>query len=271
MGFKETSALNKLVLLLLLSCSAHAFSPWELDPYFELKGKTVAEAPIEKKKHTFSNTQSWDPVLLKHLQLAPQLLPAKYKITIPPPPEIGSERNQRDLEHLKALQEKRTPEDIEVIKSELYTWQFKIGDRVIYKLKDDGYPETAKLLKMIEHDLGLVILGLKKNYNRVRPSFIEKTLKPAIEIPPHPAYPSGHSMQAYTFALIFSELNPQMKSSYMDSAFHIAKHRELAGVHYPSDSLAGFLVARQFVDLLMNSKKFHGQFLKAKKEFIRHP
>ena len=111
-------------------------------------------------------------------------------------------------------------------------------------------------------DLELTMLATKKYYDRVRPSILSKDLfkngiidtelKPWIKIPTHPAYPSGHATQTMYLATILTHFDKQNKDIYEQAADEIASNREIAGLHYRSDSLAGYelgrKIANKFID-----------------------
>jgi len=99
---------------------------------------------------------------------------------------------------------------------------------------------------------------LKREYNRGRPrQCCTQDLKPMFRHealdPLHPAYPSGHSTQTHTIALLLGKLVPSKQSALLLAAQEISRNREIAGLHYASDTAAGALLAKQLVDLLLAS------------------
>jgi hypothetical protein len=83
---------------------------------------------------------------------------------------------------------------------------------------------------------GLVVTRLKKKHMRARPAQVWPAISPDIPTPPHPAYPSGHALQAYLIADCVSLVAPAMKSALCHLAKQISDNREVAGVHWPSDA-----------------------------------
>ena len=79
----------------------------------------------------------------------------------------------------------------------------------------------------------------KKHFDRVRPSFLDEQITPCIPVPGHPAYPSGHATEAFSVALVLGHVEPVHAQAYLRVASTIAHNREIAGVHYRSDTLAG--------------------------------
>jgi hypothetical protein len=96
-------------------------------------------------------------------------------------------------------------------------------------------------------------------YKRPRPSHLCPALLPPIAVPGHAAFPSGHATQAHLMALclndIFSTL-PQQSRVLEDTwtlADRIARNREIAGLHYESDSNAGRAIALATLPILQAS------------------
>jgi hypothetical protein len=80
-------------------------------------------------------------------------------------------------------------------------------------------------------------------------------MRPHWLYPGHPSYPSGHATVAWTFAYLFGEFaTPSEKQLLEVAASQVARNREIAGVHYRSDSEAGRLLARQLVDEMLKQR-----------------
>ena len=58
----------------------------------------------------------------------------------------------------------------------------------------------------IYHGSWQPIMKLKEKYNRVRPYRLDDTIKPTIDPPGHPAYPSGHATQMYFLSTLLSKI-----------------------------------------------------------------
>ena len=106
------------------------------------------------------------------------------------------------------------------------------------------------------------IFRLKAHFNRARPWHCDPELRrlfpkghPAH--PGHPSYPSGHSTQAHTVAFLFARRAPQLKDVLLMAAARIALNREIAGLHFPSDSAAGRMLGEAFADAIIEAPKSH--------------
>ena len=91
-----------------------------------------------------------------------------------------------------------------------------------------------------------IILYIKQHFNRVRPSFINKDIQPVIKIPDHPSYPSGHAIQAFIISHILPKKNFKKN---VKIAERIALNREIAGVHYKSDTDYSRILAPKIFNL----------------------
>ena len=80
-------------------------------------------------------------------------------------------------------------------------------------------------------------------------------LLPPIQHTGHASYPSGHATQAHVFALFLTHIipaaiAPNVGDVTLALAARVANNREIAGLHYPSDSEAGIDLARQIFAML---------------------
>lgn len=217
---------------------------------------------------SFSNTMSWDTDLLAKAQSSTIFTDAQLaKIQLLPAPANDSELTKTDLKTMHTyMDELRTPEQLAEIDRERQLKTAVFGTEMYGDLMRT-HPRTEKLIEKTIEFITPVLMAEKLKYNRVRPSFLDPTLTTTIVIPLHPAYPGGHATESHLFALILGKLNPKNADAYMNSAERIAKNREIAGVHYPSDSEAGKLLAEQLLPLLLENKEFVTLFNSAKAEW----
>ena len=221
---------------------------------------------------TFSSTQEWDEDWLMFLNQtrSPNHITeiAKRSIVINQPPQNNSDTTTKELEFLHDLIKERTPEKLQEIESEKDLENVRFGSLVLFdETMKASYPHTVTVLNYANDNVIAVVLHFKQIFDRVRPSYLDKTLTTTISVPRHPAYPSGHSSQAYTFAHILGELDNNNKDTYLEAAYRVAHNREIAGVHYPSDSEAGRSLAMQYVQILFNDPEFLKLFAAAKTEW----
>jgi len=215
---------------------------------------TASNSVHSLEEKTFSSTQKWDPYYLNTIKYKTQFNYSIKDFNIPDPPANESKETATDLNYLMELQNKRTDKDIALIKSVLKFKDISFNGLYLGKLRQMGHPKLAIFIQSISPELDRILFLIKKKYNRVRPAYLNKNIKPAIATPRHPSYPSGHSTQAYTFALFLSYFDKFNSDRYMQSASMIAHTREVAGLHFPSDTKAGKILAEQFVIKTLQTK-----------------
>ncbi|NGM18695.1 phosphatase PAP2 family protein [Roseomonas stagni] len=129
----------------------------------------------------------------------------------------------------------------------------------LLRISANSHPRTCGLM----HVAGLIGLLTAMHFKnapgsqpqRPRPSQLHPALLPAIEVPGHPAFPSGHATQAMLMALIVEQALPAERRTKLAPYLHtlagrIARNREIAGLHYKSDTTGGLELAAKVFELL---------------------
>jgi acid phosphatase (class A) len=209
-------------------------------------------------------------------------------LNIQPPPANSSEQTRAELKFLLGLQEKRTPEEITRYQTlagffhspnnfnpldpdydRNFRSLFHIGSPLGEWYNYKNLPLTAKFLSNAYRDATYYFYNLKVKINRPRPYMLEPQLK-YLERPPHQSYPSGHSTASYVNAYILMEIAPELGDEFLKMAAEMAYSREVLGVHYPSDSEMGRILARNLVNEFFKKEKFQKDFEAAKKEILEY-
>ncbi len=188
-------------------------------------------------------------------------------LAVQPPPEDDSETTRSELEHLKKLAENRKPEDIIRITKE-HLDPYKRFFEVL-EIDQRDYPRLDNLIHYLASESYFPVLYFKHRFSRIRPYQIDTSLETVIDGPPHASYPSGHATQAYLIALVLSEALPRDDSrskQLTDLGKNIGIRREIAGVHYPSDTQAGVELAKQLYLWIQRKPEFKQLFEAAKHE-----
>jgi acid phosphatase (class A) len=238
--------------------------------YIFAKGSDVPTPQLTQPEHlTFSNTQTWNAEFKALSLKRPNVVSDVYeKITLPPPPPNSSTTTQAELATLHALRNETRDEKMDEIRAEVDLPATVFGSYIFSTLIDTKtHPHTSMLLLSALKEVDPVLFYFKHMFDRVRPHKLDSSLTTAIEVPDHPAYPSGHSTQSHLIALILSDLDPQNRDVYMESAFRVAHNREIAGLHYPSDSEAGKLLATQYYTLLKETEWYRTLLKNAQTEW----
>lgn len=207
----------------------------------------------------FTDSASFDPKLKKYLSGSPVYIGDwKEVIKLPHPPDNSSERTAAELAYLRELQSQRTEKQKADIEQQIKVSGMKLGGFEMSKIQvaAPSRPATKRMLDAAQRDMELIVFQMKASFNRARPNHLATDIIPSIAVPGHPAYPSGHATQAHLLAYLLMELVPEQGDQLIRDAAQIAQNREIAGVHYPSDSEAGQQLARQIVDRLLKNSDF---------------
>ncbi len=248
---------------------------------FSAKPKSTHEE-IDKQnfqtnKETIERRLSLKPVYLQNISVE--------DFRIPDAPANSSDQTRAEIDYLLALQKYRTKEDV---RSSLYmadvyynvrvtpgdsTYSryrnnlFFIGRSIGSWFNPETLPVTADFMANVWRDASFFIWSLKFKYARIRPYSIDSSLMNVQETN-WAAYPSGHAANSYINAFIYQELAPEFTDFFIKDAYDMAHSREIIGVHYPSDSEASRIFARQFVNMLFQNENFLNDFQKVKAEWV---
>ena len=124
--------------------------------------------------------------------------------------------------------------------------------------KDFVKDYDKRIAKAVIKESAPVILKLKKHFNRPRPKVLAKKMNIKmrdIELPSMktPSYPSGHSTQGKTIAMLLSDKYPQAKDAFMQTGDNISYSRNVAHAHYPSDSKLGKELGEEMYNFIKNN------------------
>jgi acid phosphatase (class A) len=231
---------------------------------------SVQNASAEDVNNIRFPERDWDGQILSILDSGPVYLDRTLEFDIPPPPVNDSEqtRNELDLLRRYALEE-RTTEQLEKIRIEASK-----GDFVETYLEHGPFnaaltSASYDLLRFADREVRYFIVRDKKRYARPRPSQLTDGLELVVPNPGHAAYPSGHATQSMIMSEILGMIDPAHADSYVDYAYAIARRREIAGVHYPSDSAAGQYLAGKVLVALMQVAEFRDLLDKAQSDYMQ--
>jgi len=214
---------------------------------------------------------------------APHYLAATEKFFIPDFPANSSDQTRAELDYLLQLQEQRSEEDVRAslfYAGVYYRTAIQPGDNDYKKFQRnlfhigrsigtwfnaDSLPLTAALAANVWKDAEYLIWKYKNYFTRIRPYKLETKLQ-NLEETNWAAYPSGHATNSYVNAYLYAELLPEFGSFFIKDAYDMAHSREIIGVHYPSDSESGRILAWQLIKRLLATEKFKKDFEAAKEE-----
>ncbi|MEO7992045.1 MAG: phosphatase [Chryseolinea sp.] len=236
---------------------------------------------IDKQKFPFDSASAARRLSLKPIYLENVKL---NDFKIPDPPANSSEQTRAEINYLLALQTHRTKLDVEsslYMANVYYNLRVKPQDSTYARFRGNLFfigrsigswfnpkdlPVTADVMSRVWQDASFFMWSFKYKFLRIRPYVIDPTLK-NLENTDWAAYPSGHAFNSYVNAYIYQELAPEFSDFFIKDAYDMAHSREIIGVHYPSDSEASRVLARQFVNKLFENEKFLKDFELVKKEW----
>jgi acid phosphatase (class A) len=218
----------------------------------------------------------WGKLPLKFCEQQSYFLPRAelLALEVADPPANSSESTRHDLDELLELQKNRTKAQRAAIESHLEFPGVMATMLAAAHRKLDKAPETKALLLHVERDATVAVFNAKKRFNRARPHQLEPKLKPCIDVPPHPAYPSGHAIWGEVVARTLAEIFPDDRAAITAAGVEIGHEREIAGVHYASDSAASRALGEDLFGRLMKNEKFQRELAAAKAEWAarsNHP
>jgi acid phosphatase (class A) len=238
---------------------------------------TIAFPWTEYSKGALGNS------LMRTWYLSPQdesKLPGLVKF-----PANSSDQTRAELDYMLQLQQKRTKTEVERAEyiANIGSWPniinpldsdyaenrrqlFYIAEPVGSWFNDQNFPAITQLLLNCIQDIRVTEFRLKRYFKRPRPYHLEPALHPLARIN-SPSFPSGHTLWAFTEALVFSEIIPEKRHEFIARAEEVRWSRELMGIHYPSDNEASRVIAWQLLSYWKNSPAFAADLEKAKMEW----
>jgi acid phosphatase (class A) len=175
---------------------------------------------------------------------------------LPPPPEIGSIPGRADLEAVRQAQAWRSPAQV--------AWAKRIADGDVFDNADvlgswftaANLPFTEHFVELVEDDLAGVVSRAKGVFNRPRPPKVDPRIAPCVHLPSSGSYPSGHSSAIYARAEVLAEVFPDQREALFAWADRAAWARVLGGVHFPTDVVAGRVLAEAVIDAMRKNPEF---------------
>jgi hypothetical protein len=159
--------------------------------------------------------------------------------------------SKKEITEMISLQKTVTEETLKFIKE----CEDDVAGAWFNFIKSLDLPEIKKekIQEFIDSTDGILYL-LKYYYQRPRPFqlafFYNMPLYPLIKTDASsPAYPSGHSIDAFKMAFLLGKRHPEKAVQLLEFAESISKGRVLGGVHYPTDSIISKMMARELVDM----------------------
>ena len=160
-----------------------------------------------------------------------------------PPPENESDTTEEEIAHLENI-----PMDDDFIHSaddiDIHFKKF---------LEPKGLEWPGKELKKVIQGVRAIVLRLKYHYNRPRPYQVAQAKglpldAETLHSASTPSYPSGHATQGRFIGRYLTDLYPEYGEELRQIGDDIAFSRNMAKVHYPSDSEFGKLLGDEMYE-----------------------
>jgi acid phosphatase (class A) len=191
-------------------------------------------------------------------------------VLLAPPPELSSDAQHRDLSAVLEAQRTRTPEQIEWAVADNQLSILRFADVLGPGFNADRLPVTAEFFTRLQSDSRLIVLATKDAWDRKRPFLVSEEVKFVGAKPASVgSYPSGHSTFGYLTAIVLADMVPEKRSLLFVRGAEYGANRVIAGVHFPSDVMAGRIAATVVASLLMQTPAFRADFAVAKTELRR--
>ncbi|MBX3280417.1 MAG: phosphatase PAP2 family protein [Acidobacteria bacterium] len=195
---------------------------------------------------------AWKPWLLESGRELRELIPA--------PPATG----QTEIGELIQFAQQRDASALDLIRywdagSPSYRWN-EIALNQIARANLNT-PRGARVLALINvaiYDAMIAAWDLKYLHRRVRPSELNPSLGTVLPNPQSPSYPSEHAVAAGAASGVLAYLFPNDAAVFADQAEAAGRSRLLAGVQYPSDVSAGFILGRAVAELVIDRARTDG-------------
>lgn len=158
-----------------------------------------------------------------------------------PPPANDSEETIRELKGLAKLTQSLTPEEKRLCQQ--LDPESGIYEFFSTELADMGVRITPEAIDRITERYWGIVTFIKHRINRPRPHQLAHyhriPLYPAIYsvTADTAAYPSGHTFEFLLIIDYITKQKPKLKTELMKLYRQIRRIREMAGLHYPSDTV----------------------------------
>jgi acid phosphatase (class A) len=195
----------------------------------------------------------WDPDLWALTVLTEFLGPSlsggywQGRIALAGPPGLAA--TLVEIDRLLVLAVTERPEAMgEIIQQ---NQNFQIAWLQLLSIEPSTHPNTFLLMKLVARVGEVMMMHFKRIHHRARPSQICPTLFPPVPIPGHASYPAGHGLLSQLTSIALMEFVPStLHPALLELARIVGFNREIAGLHYESDTAAGVQVANQILPIL---------------------
>ena len=182
-----------------------------------------------------------------------------------PPPLPDSPEQAADLQEVRTVSQSAPDSDVAVAKTETKFTIFTFAPEIGSFFEPGKFPKTEALLDNVQGDAETVVDNAKNYWKRPRPYKVDPSLASG-KLEKSFSYPSGHSTESMTLALVMAELFPEHRDAIIGEARNIGWHRVEIARHYPTDIYAGRVLAQAIVRDMKKDADFQKDLAAAKAE-----
>lgn len=197
---------------------------------------------------------------------------------IPAPPAEGSEAFASDVKRYEWGKAQRQDSARAAIAKIDARWTMdsvlvSYSDAFGLEITPEGTPAIFACVRDGANTISQTRKAPKQFYHRIRP--FEYFNEPMLSIWEEPylrgegSYPSGHTLQAWSIALVLAEINPDAAEALFARAWTAGESRVIVGAHWQSDVDVSRPAASIGFAKLQTSKPFLRQLRKARREYSR--
>jgi acid phosphatase (class A) len=221
----------------------------------------VAIAPLRADDQMAQAAQTVQPEKSHYL---PAGKPDAIELLAPPPLPDSAEQ-AADMAEVKAVYHAATSNEIAAAYSERKFDIFNFTPAIGNFFQPGKFPKTEEFFHHVQTDAEAVVDNAKDFYKRPRPYVVDPDLING-KLEKSFSYPSGHSTESMTLALVLADLFPDKHDAIIAKARSIGWHRVQTARHYPTDIYAGRVLAQAIVREMKKNADFQKHFAEAQAE-----
>ena len=230
-----------------------------------------------KRATDFYLAEHWDLSLSLNSNWNESVFPLDWPqlIHVSPPPLGATENEIIELAALKCIREQN--QNLIWREATVESALVEPFQRIIPCVLD---PQIFATIRDFMVEVALPVFYFKRLYSRTRPFHVDATLGTVIpqaseHFPKHPSYPSSHATLATIAAEVIKFLldpygtpaTVETRARIDNVAFLIGFRREIAGLHFRSDTTAGISLGRQIFTLLRQQPTLAHVLFEARQRF----
>lgn len=182
------------------------------------------------------------------------------------PPPANSKIHTDEIAKMLDLQKARTPDEERRCKSEVGVSPFIFSEIVGKWFNPQNLPVTDAFLRKVTRETTQIAGVPKDKWHRVRPPIDNPEIHPCVPLEKTGSFPSGHATRGIVWAAVAAEIFPDDRDKIMARGKLIGDDRVLAGMHYPTDVVAGQKLGAAIAQKLLADPDFVQELNKVKLE-----